>query len=154
MATLLETYISQRGDLDECLKKEGLTAEQVWQYQELIYRIGALQTCQMLTKTAPASMNMNMLVVHYRLSDAYFQQLMRERMIGPVTDEEGKKRRETAQNSLNKIILDYRKRFSSFCAEAPDQYPREISKVVNTVLPAWIQYRNTFLDIKTAKGGK
>lgn len=31
---------------------------------------------------------------------------------------------------------------------APESYSREIGRVIQTLLPAWLQFRNTFVPIK------
>lgn len=46
------------------------------------------------------------------------------------------------------MIADYRKRFSSFAPSSQESYSHEISKVVQALLPAWLQYRNTFVPLK------
>lgn len=58
------------------------------------------------------------------------------------------KERDAAQNNLGRVIADYRKRFSSFAPSSQESYSHEISKVVQTLLPAWLQYRNTFVPLK------
>ena len=58
------------------------------------------------------------------------------------------KERDAAQNNLGRVIEDYRKRFSSFAPSAPESYSREIGRVIQTLLPAWLQFRNTFVPIK------
>ena len=63
---------------------------------------------------------------------------------GPDTQKE----RDAAQNNLGRVIEDYRKRFSSFAPSAPESYSREIGRVIQTLLPAWLQFRNTFVPIK------
>ena len=74
---------------------------------------------------------------------------------GPNRSPDTQKEREAAQNNLGRVIEDYRKRFSSFAPSAPESYSHEISKVVQTLLPAWLQFRNTFVPLKKEreKGG-
>ncbi len=55
------------------------------------------------------------------------------------------------QTNLSRVIQDYRKRFSSFAPAAPESYGYEVGRVVNTLLPAWLQFRNTFVPIKKEK---
>lgn len=55
---------------------------------------------------------------------------------------------EAAQNNLERVIQDYRKRFSGFHPASPEAYRKEIGRVVTTFLPAWLQYRNTFVFVK------
>ena len=51
------------------------------------------------------------------------------------------------------MIQDYRKRFSAFSPTAAMAYKKEINRVITTLLPAWLQFRNTFVPIKKAKEG-
>lgn len=63
------------------------------------------------------------------------------------------KEREAAQSNLGRVIQDYRKRFSAFSPTAAMAYKKEIDRVITTLLPAWLQFRNTFVPIKKAKEG-
>ena len=60
---------------------------------------------------------------------------------------------EAAQSNLGRVIQDYRKRFSAFSPTAAMAYKKEINRVITTLLPAWLQFRNTFVPIKKAKEG-
>ena len=71
-----------------------------------------------------------------------------ERRYGPNRGPDTQKERDAAQNNLGRVIADYRKRFSSFAPSSQESYSHEISKVVQTLLPAWLQYRNTFVPLK------
>ena len=50
-----------------------------------------------------------------------------------------------------KHFNDYRSRFSSFNASAPDQYASAISRAISAVLAVWLQFRNTFVPIPDPK---
>ena len=43
--------------------------------------------------------------------------------------------------------MDYRKRFSAYMPKDPQQYRGDVTKVINTVLPVWLAYRETMLPI-------
>lgn len=66
---------------------------------------------------------------------------------GPNTANE----RNSAQNNLALVVTDYRSRFSSFNASAPDQYASAISRAISAVLAVWLQFRNTFVPIPDPK---
>ena len=80
--------------------------------------------------------------------DAYIQLLLGERKFGSRTDDAGMKRRQTAEESLQRVVKDNRKQFASFKASAPEQYKGAICKLVNTFLPIWMQYRETYTHIQ------
>ena len=84
---------------------------------------------------------------HFQLVDAYVRFILTERKFGPKTDAEGKKKQETALTSFESVVQDGRKRFSSFTAGTQEQYKTCISQYINTILPVWMQYRNTYNNI-------
>lgn len=53
--------------------------------------------------------------------------------------------------NLERVIQDYRKRFSGFQPAEPTTYQKEVSRVITTLLPAWLQFRNTFVPLKNKK---
>lgn len=148
MATVLETYYNLRGEVYNRIAQGSTSADIIWWYGELMYRIGVLETCQMFCKTAPATMDVQALLGHYKMLDAYVQCLALERRYGPNRGPDTRKERDAAQHNLERVIEDYRRRFSSFAPTSPEHYSYEIGRVVQTLLPAWLQFRNTFVPIK------
>lgn len=148
MATVLENYYNLRSEVDQRIAQGGAPADAIWWHGEIVYRIGVLETCQMFCKTAPVTMEAQFLQGHYKMLDAYVQCLALERRYGPNCGPDTQKERDAAQNNLGRVIEDYRKRFSSFAPSAPESYSREIGRVIQTLLPAWLQFRNTFVPIK------
>ncbi|MPM14747.1 hypothetical protein SDC9_61111 [bioreactor metagenome] len=154
MATVLENYWSIRAEIESRMEKEPATATMVWWFGELAYRIGVLETCQMFCRSAPSSTDVKTLLGHYQMVDAYIQCMTQERRYGPNRGPDTQKERDAAQVNLERVVQDYRGRFSSFAPTAPDYYAKEIGRVVNTILPAWLQFRDAFIPIKkTKKGG-
>lgn len=147
MATWLNDYKAYKEALSHEFEGGAIAIGKVLQYQELLYRIDVLETCQMLCKTAPVTMDMKSLVAHYQLVDAYVQSLSKERRIGIPPDEKLKASRQTSAAALESTVADCRKRFSSFRAENEQMYKRSISTLLNTVLPVWLQLRNTYTPI-------
>lgn len=147
MATRLNEYQSRKAALEQGLAQNGMDLNQSMQYQELVYRIGVLETCRMLSKTAPLSTETKTLIRHYHLVDAYMQCLMSERRFGMPADEKRKACRKTAADALEKTVTDCRKRFSCFKPADQSQYKQSVSTMINTILPAWLQYRNTCTQI-------
>ena len=148
MATVLENYYGIRRELEQRITQNPVTAASMWCYGEILYRTGVLETCQMYLRTAPISIETTALLGHYQMLDAYVQSLARERRYGPDRGPDTKKEREAAQNNLGRVIQDYRKRFASFHPASPEPYRNEINRVITTLLPAWLQYRNSFVHVK------
>jgi len=147
MATILENYLGLKTTLDAGMQTAKPGPAQIWQYQELLYRIEVLQACQMFQKSAPESTDGKILCQHYQMMDAYIQNLLQERQ-----NVAGKDRQptQTAYNSFFGVVSDYRKRFGSFApGNDAGKYGKEIAAVVRAVLPAWIQYRETYVTIIT-----
>ena len=141
MATLLETYI----DLKNSFNNEP-GSNQLWEQQELLYRISVLETCQRFVKTAPNSADPKALLGHYQLLDAYLQNLTLERRFGTHINE---KQCDTARGNLLQVIQDYRKRFGSFSPGNDVAFYRNTTaNIIQTTLPVWIQYRQTYTEIK------
>ena len=153
MATVLETYYARKNYLDQQAQAAPLDMDGVWEYQELGYRLGVVESCRVFTQTAPESQDGALLLDHYHLLDAYIQNLTQERRLGPVPSENIQKQRETALYNLNQVIGSYRQYFTRFTPATVGQYKKEVGKVVNTVLPAWLQYRSTYVEIKSQKEG-
>ena len=84
-------------------------------------------------------------VKDYKIVDALFTCLLQERQFGIPADEKLKKQRATALGNLQTVITSFRKQFQSFAPTTPEAYRDAISKMVNTVLPAWLQYRFTYI---------
>ena len=149
MATMLETYQEQKSKFDNSIQTVAPDPEQVWRQQEILYRIEVLETCQMFVKSAPDSVDIKPLVTHYQMVDAFVQNLTLERRYGVNSGDEAKKQCDTAYGSLIQVIEGYRKGFGSF-APGNDSgcYRKAIAGVIQTVLPVWIQYRQTYTEIK------
>jgi len=145
MATMLEKYLNI---LNGLMKRDTpFTAEEMFTYQEVLYRIEVLQVCQTYAKNAPINIEIPNMIKHYQMIDVYFENLKLERKYGMKMDEEIQKKQDTAHQNLCLVINDYRKRFGSFAPQKEGQYKSEIGKVINTFLPAWIGYRNQYIQI-------
>ena len=152
MATYLDEYRNRKLSFAPLLQAGKMTLRDTVVYQELLYRIQVLETCKMLCKVAPITTNMNDLLLHYQLTDTLLSCMAEERHMGFPADDKGKAQRKTAVENFHRVLTDFRKRFSSFRAEKPEQYQQAISAMVNTILPVWIQMRNTCVPI--GNGGK
>lgn len=115
--------------------------------QCLLYRIEVLYASQAFCQTAPVTTDVAVLSGHYQLVDAYIQCLTKERRLGQPADQNLKAKRQTASETLDKVVLDCRKRFSSFTPTDQNQYRKGVSSLINTVLPVWLKLRNTYINI-------
>jgi len=143
--TLLEKLQAQRVALEA---KAPLEAGQLWLLQEVVYRIGVIECCKAFQASAPATTDPKVLGPHYKIVDAYIHHLTQERQFGQAADAAQQKQRDTALASLNKVVADYKKRFQSYRPGTPEQYAADIGRALQTVLPAWIQHRNCYIDVK------
>ena len=145
--TMLEKYQHTLADLKNL--DSPMSIEVAWVFQELLYRIEVLQVCQMFTTTAPTGDDERAMILHYQMVDIYFENLKCDRRHGPPASDQEQDRRNTAHQSLCRVVNDYRKQFGSFRASTPEQYKNEIRKVIAAFLPVWIQTRNTYINIMT-----
>ena len=60
-------------------------------------------------------------------------------------DDTLKNQRATALSNLQTVINSFRKQFQSFQPTTPEAYRAAIGKMINTILPAWLQYRFTYI---------
>lgn len=147
MATYLDEYRNRKLSFAPLLQAGKMTLGDTMVYQELLYRIQVLETCQMLCKTAPVTTDTRELVCHYQLVDAVLFCAGKEHAFGAPVQEKGKAQRKAAGENLAKIVADCRKRFSSFQAKSPEQYRQSVCAMIGAVLVAWVQLRNTYVPI-------
>ena len=145
MATILDQYNQKKVQISAQIAAGKFPAEQMLQYQEMLYRIDVLETCMSFCRTAPVTADQRVLGNHYRLFDCFLNCVLQERRFGFPTDEAGQKQRETAFNNFLTVVNSFRKQFQSFKPTNPESYRAAITKMINTILPAWLQYRQTFI---------
>jgi len=144
--TLLERYWKTRLDFESASKEKPPSPAQLWVYQELLYRISTLESLQLTVNAAPFSCDMKTLFPHYQVVNMIFENLKTERFL-KAPSPEMQKQQQTASDSLNCILEDCRKPYASYAPVSLEQYHKDIQRTAATVLPAWIQYRNTITDI-------
>lgn len=148
MATMLSQLMQKQAEIKEQISENSLPLDELLAMQEINYRINVLETFLSLVKTAPLSSDTKVLVHHYNIFDVCLRYLLKDHKIGSPTDDNGRKRRETAEKAVLDVIIANQKKFTSFIAESQDHYKRCISEYANTVLPVWLQFRDTFVQIK------
>ena len=147
--TVLEEYLALRYDMDTFMRDDVPSPGQLWIYQELLYRIGVIEVLRSFCSAAPFSMEGESLLRHFQMLDGYLQHLIRERRYNDPASEKTQKKRQTSHESLCRVIGDHRGRFQQYTPHSMDQYQRDIENIIKTVLPAWLQYRNTLINLKT-----
>ena len=147
MAKILDLYIQKRDELLEKMPSDEKAVIHLIILSELNYRIDVLQTCKAFCDHAPVTQDLSIIKCHYQQMDAYIRFMQSERKFGWKTDENGSKKRETAASSLARVADDYRRQFTSFKVSSVQQYRMCVQRVINTVLPVWTQYRDTYVEI-------
>lgn len=145
MATTLEQYNQMKQQLTAKIADGTMTVDQLLGYQELLYRISVLESCMNFVKTAPVTNDMKVMSYHYQVVEALFTCLVQERQFGVPADDVVRKQRATALENLQTVVNSFRKQFQSFKPAAPEAYRAAVTKMVNTILPAWLQYRFTYI---------
>ena len=147
MATTLDQYYQTKQQLLAKMAEGPFVGDQLLGYQELLYRISVLESCMTLVKTAPVGTDLMAMSFHYQVVDALFTCLLQERQFGIPADEKLKGQRTTALSNLQVVITSFRKQFQSFMPTSPEAYRDTVSKMINTILPAWLQYRFTYIPV-------
>ncbi len=145
--TLLERYWAIRLEFEAAGKETVPEPPRLWWYQELVYRISVLEVLKCFTVAAPFTNDMKSLIPHYQVVNGYIEHIRKERA-SMSSDPERLKQQQTALSTLSAVITDYRTRYKSYAPKSPEQYGRDITRTVAAVLPAWVQYRNTLVEIK------
>ena len=145
MATTLDQYYQTKQQLLARFAESAVSPEQAIGYQELMYRISVLESCMAFVKTAPVNSDMKAMCFHYQVVDTFFTSMLQERQFGMPADEKARKQRATALDNLTTVITSFRKQFHSFQPTTPEAYKENVSRMINTVLPAWLQYRFTYV---------
>lgn len=147
MATLLDNYKNKQDSFNAMIAKNELPLDCMLALQEVKYRICVFETMRNFCQTAPVTMEAKVMGYHYQLVNAYLHFLLTEHKFGPKVDENGQKKRETAAESLARVITDQKKRFSNYHPVNQEQYKRDIGNMINSVLAVWTQYRDAYITI-------
>jgi len=147
--TVLEEYRALRQDMETSMQEAIPSPGQLWAYQELLYRISVIEVLSRFFAAAPFTVDGNALLRHFQMLSGYLQHLIRERRYNDSASEKVQKMRQTSHENLCRIVQNHRARFQRYAPHSMDQYQRDIGNVINTVLPAWLQYRNTLINIQS-----
>lgn len=153
MATLLQKYSQLMEMMEKQAAESAFPLQSLLEAQEIQYRIMVLKSCQFFCKTAPVTAKVDMLSYHYQVVDAFLRTMLTDHKFGVPSSPELKQKRQTAMESLQQVLQNGQKKFSSFRPATPELYKKNVSDLINTVLPAWIQYRDAYIDIKKLLSG-
>lgn len=149
----LQDYLELRENFRKQIEEGTFPAKDMLILQELNYRIEILDTLKNFCRTAPISADMRVIGYHHKLVLAFVARIAGERKLGEKADTDTAQRRETAQNTLLQVVEDCSKRFAAFHAESGEQYKNALRAFVDTILPVWLQFRTSYVDIRIANEG-
>lgn len=145
--TIMEQYQKQVKELDEQLEAGTLPLSKMHILQELKYRISVMQSLRAFSKLAPKTLDKQKISYHYQITRTYLSLLVGGHPLGPNVDEEGMQRRETAEESLLRVVEDGVRKFKKFSFENENDYRNKIIQHITAVLPIWAQYRDTYIKL-------
>ena len=148
MASLLSQYREMRDQYNAQLKENCLPPDSWMDLQELIYRISVLEGFSAYLKTAPVTTETKVMGYHFNMVDYFIGTICSERKFTKVKSDEADKKRKTAQEMYVTVVTQGKKEFQSFKANSDQHYKNSMSKYIETVLCAWVQLRNTFVNIE------
>lgn len=146
--SVLDQYIARQEEYKSQIEANSLPLDLLLVMQELNYRIYVLKTCQAFCKTAPKTLDTGVMGFHYQIVEAFIRYLLTERRFGTKTDENGQKQRQTAAEAFMTVFQDSSRRFASFAPKTQDQYKNSIKNMIETILPAWMQYRDSYVKVE------
>lgn len=152
MVKPLEYYKTQAALVSQKLVNAScLMNDENWLYQELLYRISVMETLAMFFKAAPLTTDLKIVGEHFLQVRAYLSYLANERQYEESPDEKVQRSRDAAHNSLIRCFRGTLVEWQGFRPGTENEYRKKITKLINVVAIAWIQYRDTYLKIKPDK---
>ena len=145
--TMLEEYNAKLKNVRAKIGEGKGTSMDAFAYQEIKYRIGNLETFNAIGACTPITTDKNAISLHYEVTTLLLKSLIDERCTGGRTDEDGKKKRETAKNTLISVFNSGTNKSRSLVLDTDQVYKAYISEFVNAFIPVWIQYRDTLFKI-------
>lgn len=144
---LIEVYQDKEKEYADLLIDDEGSLTKIADLQEIKYRISVLSTLRMFVDSAPITDNLREIKFHFNITSKVVDMLVEERRFGRNVDENGQKQRETAETALKNVVKQNKKRFESFKPDKLTTYAKLMQEYVSTVLPVWVQYRNTYIAV-------
>lgn len=145
--TILEEYNTKLSTIRAKIGTGQASPMDAFAYQELKYRISTLETLNAIGACTPVTVDKKSISLHYEITALLLKNLIDERCTGSRTDEEGKKKRETAKNTLLSVYNSGTNRSRNLIVDSDQAYKKYISEFVNAFIPVWIQFRDTLFKI-------
>ena len=145
--TILEEYNAKLKSVRAKIGEGKGSPMDAFAYQEMKYRIGNLETFNAIGACTPITTDKNAISLHYEVTTLLLKSLIDERCTGGRTDEDGKKKREMAKNTLIAVYNSGTNKSRSLVLDTDQVYKAYISEFVNAFIPVWIQYRDTLFKI-------
>lgn len=145
--TILEEYNAKLKTVRAKIGEGKGNSMDAFAYQEMKYRIGNLETFNAIGACTPITTDKNDISLHYEVTSLLLRSLIDERSTGSRTDEDGKKKRETAKNTLLSVYNAGANKSRSLVLDSDQVYKKYISEFVNAFIPVWLQYRDTLFKI-------
>ena len=145
MATYLETYKTKALAYQDLLAHgQALNGQQLCSYLEIMYRIHVFETFSLLEHTCPQPDNKSAFQLHYQLVFSILASILEERRFEIYTDKKIKEEQSTSYKSCFTFFNDFSKQCTT-CTE--QEYPDTLHRVLYSFCCAWLQYRNTIIDL-------
>ena len=144
---LIEVYQDKEKEYGDLVIESEESLTKIADLQEIKYRISVLSTLRMFVDSAPITDNLKEIKFHFNITSKVVDMLLEERRFGRTVDENGQKQRETAESALKSVVRQNKKRFESFRPDTITTYSKLMQEYVSTVLPVWVQYRNTYIAL-------
>lgn len=151
MATKLEEYQEYRDSYLLRLENGQMEVSDLIYLCELNYRIEVLNEFRIFYKLTPHTMNADDMDYHIGFVVLFIGILAKEKRYSKVMDEAGEARKEAAKAHLINVIESGKEQLGKLSITSAEEYKNYIGSFCNTVLIAWLQMRETFIQIE---GGK
>lgn len=148
MATKLEEYWVLKDKFREQIEKNEMDINDLIYLCEINYRIEVIEEFQFFYKTTPAEMDEDKLAFHFNFIKIFINIISKEKRYAKVLDEAGEARKEAAKAYLINVIESGKEQLGKLSITSAEEYKNYMSSFCNTVLIAWLQMRETFIQIE------
>ena len=145
MATYLEKYPTKKSAYQDLLSQgQSLSSKELCFCMEAIYRAQVLETLSLLERTCPTVQDLSAFELHARLVSGILAGLLEERRFQIYKDKKIANEQAAAYQSCFSCFNEFAK-LCSPCNAA--EYPQKLHQMLYTFCCAWLQYRNTIIDL-------
>lgn len=148
MATKLEEYQKIKDGFKEQIERAEMDINNLIYFCEINYRIEVLEEFQMFYRTTPVEMDEDKFSFHFQFAKMFINIILKEKRYGRILDEAGETRKEAAKNYLMNVIKSGEEHLNKLSICSAQEYKKYMSDYCNTVLIAWLQMRESFIQIE------